>query len=199
MATISANQVKELRELTSASVMDCKRALEEGGGDLQKAAQILKRKGHAAAAKRSSKEIKEGRVQTYVHHNGKVATMVELGCETDFVANNVDFQKLLKDLCLHVAAMRPTVVSREQVSADEVAEEKARLLKQVDPSKPDAIKEKIVEGRMGQFYASQVLLDQPTVDDPNKSVGDRVRDLAAKVGENIQVVRFSRFEVGKQD
>lgn len=198
MTTITAGQVKELRELTSASVMDCKRALEEGGGDRDKAVQILKRKGHAAAAKRSGKEIKDGRVQSYVHHNGKVAVLVELGCETDFVANNEEFQKLLKDLCLHVAAMRPTVVSREDLPEAEVAEERARLLAQVDPNKPDAIKTKIVEGRMGQYFAQQVLLDQATIDDPGKTVGERIRDLAAKVGENLQVVRFARFEVGKQ-
>lgn len=194
---ISAKQVKELRDLTGAGMMDCKKALEETGGDLDKAVDLLRSKGAAKAAKREGKSASEGTIGTYVHHSGKVGVMVELNCETDFVANTDDFQQLARDLAMHIAASGPIAVSSDEIPSDEVARERAVYAAQVaEEGKPENIRETIVEGKLKKWFKDVALLDQPFVKDPDQTVADLVTAVSAKTGEKIEVSRFARFTIG---
>ncbi|MCA0353207.1 MAG: translation elongation factor Ts [Chloroflexi bacterium] len=191
------DQVKELRERTGAGILDCKKALTDTSGDVDAAIKILREKGLAAAAKKSSRDASDGRIEVYVHPGNKVVAIVEVNCETDFVAKTDDFKKLAYDLALHVAATNPSYVNREEVPAAEVEREREILRQQnVDSGKPANIVEKIVEGRIEKFYGEVVLLEQEFVKDPSVKIKDLVQEAIAKLGENIVVRRFSRFEVG---
>ncbi len=197
-ATISAKEVSELRSRTGAGMMDCKKALQDTEGDLDKALQLLRQKGIAKAEKRSGRSAKEGAIGSYVHFNGRVAVLVEVNCETDFVARTDDFQNLVRDLAMHIASARPLAVSPEDLPADVVERERAIFEAQVAESgKPEQVRPKIVEGKLKKFYQENVLLRQPYVKDDKKTVGDLVTEVSAKVGENIVVRRFVRYELGE--
>jgi elongation factor Ts len=194
---ISAKLVAELRARTGAGMMDCKKALEETGGDLDKAVELLRKKNVAKADKRSSREVAEGVIETYVHFNGRIGVLVELNCETDFVARTDDFRQLAKDVCLHVASAAPIAVRIEDLPAELVDSERRIYEAQVaDEKKPEAVRAKIVEGRLNKFYEERVLLQQKFVKDDSLTVGDLVKQLAARTGENVRVRRFARFELG---
>jgi elongation factor Ts len=194
---ITAQQVAELRAKTGAGMMDCKKALEESGGDMAKAEDLLRVKYAARADKRADRAAAEGVIEIYLHFNGRVATMVELNSETDFVANTPEFKQLAKDLALHVASARPIAVRIEDVPADVVERERRVYAAQVaEEKKPDAVKEKIVEGKLRKFYQEHVLLEQPFVKDDKVTIGDLVKALSGKTGEKVQVRRFARFELG---
>jgi elongation factor Ts len=198
VAEISANAVKELREKTGAGMMDCKKALAEAEGDFGKAEELLRKKGLASAAKKAGRLASEGAVGSYVHMGGKIGVLVEVNCETDFVARNEAFQALVKDVAMHVAAAAPQWVRREEVPADVVAKEleiaKAQMREQ---KKPEAIIEKIAQGKVDKFFKETCLLEQPFVKDDKKSVQDMITEQVAKIGENIQVRRFARFVLGE--
>ena len=195
---VSANTVKELREKTGAGVMDCKKALAECAGDLEQAVDYLRRKGLAAAAKKMGRVASEGLVGAYIHAGGKIGVMVELNCETDFVARTPEFQVLLKDIAMQVAAASPRYVKREEVSAEEIDREREIHRRQaLDSGKPEKIVDKIVEGRMDRFYSEVCLLEQAFIKDPDCKVGDLLQDAVARMGENIQVRRFMRYQVGE--
>ena len=196
---ISADEVRKLRERTGQGMMDCKRALEEAGGDPKKAVEILRKKGLATAEKKSARTAAEGRIHAYIHHNGKVGVLVEVNCETDFVAKNEQFQQFLNDVCLHICATAPLAVARAEVSEDLVATERRIAREQVEGKKPDAIVDKIVDGKLNKWFADRVLLEQPFVKDDTRTVQEVLTDLIAKIGENIVVKRFARFEVGEGD
>ncbi|MGH7645507.1 MAG: translation elongation factor Ts [Gemmatimonadales bacterium] len=194
---ISAKLVQQLRARTGAGMMDCKRALEEAGGDLAKAEEILRVRFAAKADTRAAHAAAEGVIDVYVHFNGRVATMVELNCETDFVARNEEFRQLAKDLALHITSARPLVVRIEDLPPEVVARERRIYEQQVaDEKKPDAVKDKIVQGRLQKFFEETVLLQQKFVKNDAVTVGALVRELAAKTGENVGVRRFARFELG---
>jgi elongation factor Ts len=194
---VSAKMVAELRNRTGAGMMDCKRALEETGADLEKAVELLRKKNIAKADKRSGRQAAEGVIETYVHFNGKIGVLVELNCETDFVARTDDFRRLAKDISLHVASAAPLAVRIEDLPADVVDSERRIYEAQVaEEKKPDAVRVKIVEGRIRKFYEERVLLEQKFVKDDSMTVGDLVKQLAARTGENVQVRRFARFELG---
>lgn len=196
--TIEASLVKDLREKTGAGIMDCKRALAETAGNFEEAIAFLRKKGLAAAAKKAGRETKEGLIGSYVHGNGKVAVLVEVACETDFVARTDDFQNLVKELALQIAAANPLYVRREDVPADLVEKEKNIYRAQLEGSKkPAQVIEKIVEGKLGSFYEQIVLLDQPSIRDQKVPVVQLVTAAIAKLGENISVARFARFKVGE--
>ncbi|MGH7768933.1 MAG: translation elongation factor Ts [Candidatus Binatia bacterium] len=195
---LSANTVKELREKTGAGVMDCKKALAECAGDLEKAVDYLRRKGLAAAAKIMNRVASEGLVGAYIHAGGKIGVMVELNCQTDFVARTPEFQALLKDIAMQVAAANPRYVRREEVSAEELERDREIHRRQaLDSGKPDKIVDKIVEGKMDRFYSEVCLLEQAFIKDPDRKVGDLLQDAVARMGENIQVRRFMRYQVGE--
>jgi len=195
--TITAKDVAALRARTGAGMMDCKKALEETGGDVEKAVDLLRQKGIARAAKRSDRGASEGVIGSYVHFNGKIAVLVELNCETDFVARTDDFQQLAKDLCLHIASANPIAVSEDMVPAEVLEREKAIFRAQASESgKPPAVQEKMVEGKVRKFFEERVLLDQPFVKDDSQKVGDLVKALSGKLGERVVVRRFARLEVG---
>lgn len=194
---ISAKQVKELRDLTGAGMMDCKKALQETDGDLDQAVDLLRSKGAAKAAKREGKSASEGMIGTYVHHSGKVGVMVELNCETDFVANTDDFQQLARDLAMHIAAAGPIAVSSDSIPADDVERERAVYLAQViEEGKPENIREKIVEGKINKWFRDVALLDQSFVKDPDQTISELITTVSAKTGEKIEVARFARFSIG---
>ena len=196
-AKISARLVKELRDRTGAGMMDCKKALQQTDGDVEQAIDLLRSKGAAKAAKRAGKAANEGVVASYVHHGGRIGVLVELNCETDFVANTDDFRKLARDLAMHVAAADPVAVDAAGVDPAVVERERAVYLEQVaQEGKPEHIRERIVEGKMAKFYKERVLLDQQYVRDPDRSVRDLVTGVAAKTGEKIEVGRFARFQIG---
>jgi len=198
MAPITAEQVKQLREKTGAGMMECKAALTETGGDQEKAVDILRKKGLASAAKRAGRATSNGVVGSYIHMGGKVGVLVEVNCETDFVARTDDFQGLVKELALHIAAADPRYVRRDEVPADVLEKEKEIYRAQfADSGKPPAVVEKIVEGKLGSFYSQIVLIDQPSVRDPNVTVSQLIAQASAKTGENITVSRFARFKVGE--
>ena len=195
---VSASTVKELREKTGAGVMDCKKALAECAGDLEKAVDYLRRKGLAAAAKKMGRVAAEGLVGAYIHAGGKIGVMVELNCETDFVARTPEFQALLKDLAMQVAAASPRCVRREEVSPEELEREREIYRRQaLDSGKPEKIADKIVEGKMDRFYSEVCLLEQAFIKDPDRKVADLLQDAVARLGENIQVRRFMRYQVGE--
>ncbi len=194
---ISAQKVMELRQSTGAGMMDCKKALMECGGDFAKAAVLLREKGLAKAAKRLGREAKEGVVEGYVHLAGRVAVLVELNSETDFVARNDEFRAFAHEAALQIAAMKPSYISPEDVPADVLAEEKEIMRKQaLAEGKPEAVLDRIVAGRLEKFYEEKCLLRQPYVKDNARRVGDLLGDLQARMGENIHISRFARFEVG---
>ena len=195
---ISAKDVKELRERTGAGMMECKAALEETGGDQEKAIDILRAKGAAKAAKRSAREASEGAVGSYIHMGGRIGVLVEINCETDFVARNEEFQRLVRDVAMHIAAASPVAVSREDVPADEVERERSVYREQMRESgKPEKIWDKIVEGKLEKYFQEVALLEQPFVKDPDITVGQLVTQAGAKTGENIVVRRFTRYALGE--
>jgi elongation factor Ts len=192
----TTEDIKKLREMTGAGMMDAKKALEEGK-DMDDAVAILRKKGHASLAKKSDRATKEGIVSSYIHAGGKVGVLVELNCETDFVARNEEFKELAMELALHIAAVGPICVSKDQVPADKVESEKAIYMDQVK-DKPDNIKEQIVSGKLEKFYEQVVLLEQPYVRDPDKKVKDLIAERVSKLGENIQIRRFAKFTLGAE-
>ena len=195
---ITADQVKQLREMTGAGMMECKKALADSGGDLDKAIDALRKSGAAKAEKRSGRAAKEGRVESYIHPGNRVGVLVEVNCETDFVARTDEFGELVRNVAMQVAAAGAEFVRREEVPEERVAREKEILLAQTEGSgKPAAILEKIVEGKLGKFFAEVCLLEQPYIRDDKRTVGDIVQEAAAKTGENIVVRRFSRFRLGQ--
>jgi len=197
MATISSDIVKELREKTGAGIMDCKRALADSGGDLEKAIDLLRQKGLSAAAKKASREAKEGLVSSYIHGGGKIGVLVEVNCETDFVARNSEFQELVKDIAMQIAASNPSYVRREDVPADVLERERSIYKIQAKESgKPEHVLDKIVEGKVEKFYLETCLLEQPFVKDPSVTINDMVQQKIAKIGENIIVKRFTRYQLG---
>ncbi len=195
---ISALSVKELREKTGAGIMDCKRALLESGGDLERAVDYLRQKGLALAARKEGRVAAEGLVGAYIHGGGKIGVLVELNCETDFVARTPEFQNLLKDVAMQVAAATPRYVRREDVPLEETESERViyRLQAQ-DMGKPQKVVDKIVDGKMEHFYSEVCLLEQEFIKDPDRQVEDLIREVVTKVGENIQVRRFARYHVGE--
>jgi elongation factor Ts len=196
--TITAEQVKRLREKTGAGMMECKTALTEAEGNEDKAIELLRKKGLASAAKRAGRATSNGVVGSYIHMGGKVGVLVEVNCETDFVARTDDFQALVKELALHIAAADPKYVRREDVPADVLEKEREIYRAQfADSGKPANVVEKIVDGKLGSFYSQTVLLDQPSVRDPNVTVSQMIAQASAKTGENITVSRFARFKVGE--
>ena len=192
----SAAQVKQLREMTNIGMMKCKEALEATNGDLEKAVEYLRKQGLKTAEKRAGRETSEGVIASYIHSNGKIGVLVELKCETDFVARSDDFRQLGRDLSKQVAATRPIALSRDDVPADVIERELDIYREQVKDKPPQAI-EKIVEGKLGAFFQERCLLDQPFVKDPKTSVGDLIKSLIAKLGENITVGRAVRLELGE--
>lgn len=195
---VSAGTVKELRERTGAGMMDCKKALAETGGDLQKAVDFLRQKGLAAAAKKAERAASDGAVGAYVHPGGKIGVLVEINCETDFVARTTEFQALLKDIAMQVAAANPRVVRREEVSADELEKEKAIYRQQaLDTGKPEKVIEKIIEGKIERFYSEVCLMEQSFIKDPDKNIAGVINDAIARLGENIQIRRFARYHLGE--
>ena len=198
MAT-TAKDVAALRERTGAGMMDCKKALDETNGDLDKAVELLRSKGAAKADKRAGRQTKEGMIANYIHHNGKIAVLVELNCETDFVARTDDFKQLGKEIALHIASAAPISVDRDGIPEDTVAVERRIAEEQAKASgKPDAIVTKIAEGKVNAFFADNTLLEQGWIREPNKKVGDLIKEASAKVGENIQVRRFVRYQMGEE-
>jgi elongation factor Ts len=195
MAEITAQVVNEFRKSTGLGLMECKALLKEADGDPKKAMVLAQEKGKANAAKRAGRAASAGRVEVYIHHDGKSGALIEVNCETDFVARNEEFRQLCKDLALHVVAANPVAVRREEVSADIVEEQRRIFLKQAE-DKPEQIRGKIAEGKLNSWFAESVLLDQMFVKDSAKTVRDVIMETNARVGENISVARFARFIVG---
>jgi elongation factor Ts len=198
MSNISATMVKQLREKSGAGMMDCKKALIESDGDIEKAVEYLRKKGIATAQKRSGRSLSEGTIQTYIHMGGKLGVMVEVGCETDFVAKNDDFIAFAKNIAMHVAAINPMGITTEDVPR-EIIEKELEIYKSqaLEMGKPEKIVEKIAEGKLNKFYKDNCLMQQPYVKDPDKTVTDLLNELIAKIGENISIKRFVRFQVGE--
>jgi len=198
MAEITAALVKELREKTGAGMMDCKKALTEAGGDMDKATDILRKKGIAKAAKRAEREVKEGMVESYIHPGAKLGVLVEINCETDFVANTDAFKEFARNVAMHIAASNPAAVRREELDQAlidkemEIYKEQAR-----NQGKPEHILEKIAQGRLDKFYSEVCLLEQPYVKDPDKTIQDLLTEAIAKIGENITIKQFARFRIGE--
>ncbi|MEI8389011.1 MAG: translation elongation factor Ts [bacterium] len=197
MTNITAAQVKELRDKTGAGIMDAKRTLTETNGDINKAVELLRQKGIASAEKKMGRIAAEGLVGSYIH-NGKIGVMVEINCETDFVAKNEDFQQLVKDICLHIASTAPEFVSRDEIPASVIEEEKRIESGKEDlKGKPENIVEKIIQGRVDKLMAEKCLLEQPFVKDPNIKIEDLVKEKIAKIGEKITIRRFTRYVLGE--
>jgi elongation factor Ts len=202
MAEITAGAVKSLREKSGAGMIDCKNALVEANGDESAAMEILRKKGIAQAGKKAGRVTAEGAVGSYIHMGGKVGVLVEINCESDFVSRGEEFQQLVKDVAMHVAATDPRWVNRDEVPAQELAKEREILMDQLknDPknaNKPEDVLNKIIEGRLNKFYEDNVLIDQPFVKDPAKTVGELVAEKIASIKENITVRRFARFKMGE--
>ena len=193
----STEEVLKLRQRTGLGMMDCKRALVEANGDAEKAVEILRAKGLATAQKKATRIAAEGRIHAYIHHNGRVGVLVEVNSETDFVAKNAQFLSFLQDLCLHICATNPAAVRREDVPQD-ILERERRIAREQAAGKPEKVLEKIIEGKVNKWFAENVLLEQPFVKDPDRTVKDLLTDLVARTGENIVVQRFARFEVGEE-
>jgi elongation factor Ts len=197
-AEISAALVKQLRDLTGAGMMECKAALQEAKGNIEEATTILRKRGLASASKKSGRATREGLIGSYIHAGGKIGVLVELNCESDFVARTEDFQNLLKEIALQVAAASPQYVSRDQVPADVLERERGIYRAQMENSgKPAQVIDKIVEGKLGSFYEQVCLVDQPSIRDPKTTVGQLLQATIAKLGENLGVARFVRFKVGE--
>jgi elongation factor Ts len=194
---ITSKMVKDLRDKTAAGMMDCKKALTETGGDMEKAVDLLRQKGLAVAAKRAGRATSEGVVATYIHAGGNLGVMVELGCETDFVAKNEEFRAFGRDIAMHVAAINPIAVNREDIPAEVVAREKEIYVQQaLESGKPEAIVEKMVTGKVEKFVSEVCLMEQQYVKNPDLTVQDLLNELVGKMGENISIKRFARFQVG---
>lgn len=194
---ITSKMVKDLRDKTAAGMMDCKKALTDTGGDMEKAVDLLRQKGLAVAAKRAGRATSEGVIATYVHAGGNLGVMVELGCETDFVAKNDDFRAFGRDIAMHVAAINPIAVNREDIPAEVVAREKEIYVQQaLESGKPEAIVEKMVTGKVEKFISEVCLMEQQYVKNPDLTVQDLLNELVGKMGENISIKRFVRFQVG---
>ena len=197
MATITAETVKALRDLSGAGVMDCKRALEETGGDIEKAANVLRERGQAAAAKRAGRDAKDGLVSSYIHTGGRIGVLIEVNCETDFVARTDEFQKLVRDLAMQVAGLRPLYPTIDSIPAADLDAKKADLLSSdMLSGKPEAIRGQIVDGQLKKWVEEVVLVEQP-FRDQDRTVGQLITEAIAKTGENIRVRRFVRFELGE--
>ena len=195
---ISAKEVSELRQRTGAGMMDCKKALEETGGDMEAAIELLRKSGAAKADKRVGRGTSEGMIGSYIHHNGKIGVLVEVNCETDFVARTDDFKNLVKSIAEHIAAASPIAVDKDQIPSEKIESERRIFTEQVRESgKPAHLVDKIVEGKIEAFYKDVCLLYQPWVRDDKKTVGELVKEMSAKTGENIQVRRFTRFQMGE--
>jgi elongation factor Ts len=196
---ISAQQVKELRARTGAGLMDCKRALNDTGGDIDEAISVLRKQGIAAAAKKAGREAKEGQIVSYIHPGGRIGVLIEVGCETDFVARTGDFQQLCRELAMQVAATEALAVDREGIDSARVEAEREIFLSQVAQSgKPQAVREKIVDGKLEKFYKEVALLEQASIRDPDHTVNDMLTEAIAKLGENIVVRRFMRYRLGEE-
>ena len=194
---IGAKLVKELRDRTGAGMMDCKRALGETGADIEAAIDLLRSRGEAKAARRAARTANEGTVASYVHHGGRIGVLLELNCETDFVANTDDFRTLARNIAMHVAAADPVAVAAADMDARVVERERKIFVEQVArEGKPEHIRAGIVEGKLGKFFKERVLLEQAYVRDPDRSVGDLITEVSARTGEKVRVARFSRFQVG---
>lgn len=195
---ITAEMVKELREKTGAGMMECKKALEATNGDMEKAILFLRERGMAAAQKKASRTAKEGLITSYIHAGGKIGVLVEINCETDFVARNDDFKELAKDIAMQIAAVKPLYVKREDVPEDVLAKEKEIYLTQAKNSgKPEKVWDKIVEGKLESYYQEVCLYEQPFIKDPKIKIKDLIAQAVGKIGENIQVKRFVRFQLGE--
>jgi len=197
MTEITAALVKKLRDKTGLGMMNCKEALHASGGDMEKAVEYLRKKGLDAASKRVGRRTSEGLIASYIHVNAKIGVMVEVNCETDFVARGEDFKGLVKNLCMHVAASDPIAISPEDVPGEVVEKEKEIYRAQIK-NKPPEVMEKIVQGKLKKFYSERCLLEQPYVKNPDQTVGDLVKEIVAKLGENITVRRFVRYELGEE-
>ncbi|MBT8331713.1 MAG: translation elongation factor Ts [Deltaproteobacteria bacterium] len=198
MAKISAGMVKELREKTGAGMMDCKNALSEVNADMEKAVEFLRKKGLATAQKRAGRALNEGIVQSYIHMTGKLGVLVEVNCETDFVAKNEDFQEFAKNIAMHIAASNPLGITADDVPEDLIEKEKEIYRAQaLEMGKPENVVDKIVEGKLKKFYEESCLLNQPYVRDTDVSVADLLAELIAKIGENISIKRFVRYQIGE--
>ena len=198
MATITAETVKALREQSGAGVMECKRALEETGGDIEKAAAILKERGQAAAAKRAGRDANEGQIASYIHTGGKIGVLIEVNCETDFVARTDEFQRLVRDLAIQVAGLRPTWTTIEAIPASELEARRAELIaSDTVQGKPESVRAQIVDGQLKKWFSEVVLVEQP-FRDQDRTVGQLIVEAIAKTGENIKVRRFVRFELGEE-
>jgi len=195
---IKAAQVSELRAMTGAGMMDCKKALSESGGDMDKAVEFLRIKGLSKAAKKAGRETSEGLVYSYIHPGNRIGVLVEVNCETDFVARTEEFQAFVRNVAMHIAAASPVAVSREEIPAEIIDKERELFRTQArEEGKPDKILDKIVEGRVEKFYTDAALLDQTYVRDADKQVGDVLKEAIAALGENIRISRFARFELGR--
>jgi elongation factor Ts len=194
---VTTDMVKELRLRTGIGMMECKKALAESGGDMEKAIALLRKKGYARAKDKISRETSEGLVGSYIHTNNKIGVLVEINCETDFVARNAEFQDMVKNIAMHIAAARPKVLAAEDIPAAVLEEEKAVIREQLkDQKKPPEILEKIVQGKLGKFYEEFCLLDQPFIKDDKITIRQFIQSHIAKLGENIKINRFARFEIG---
>ncbi|HDJ23287.1 MAG TPA: translation elongation factor Ts [Candidatus Aminicenantes bacterium] len=195
---IKAEQVKQLRDMTGIGMMECKRALQEAGGDLEKAITILRKKGYARAKDKMDRETSEGLIGSYIHTNGKIGVLVELNCETDFVARNEEFQTLVKNIAMHIAATNPKYIAPEDIE-DEVLEQEKEIIRAQfkDSNKPPQVIEKIVEGKLKKFYEEICLLEQAYIRDDKMTIAELIASHIAKFGENIQIKRFARFEIGQ--
>jgi len=198
MTTISASTVKELRDKTGAGMMDCKEALKQSDGDISKSIDFLRKKGLATAAKRAGRAMSEGTIQTYIHTGGKLGVMVEVNCETDFVAKNEDFVQFARNIAMHIAATNPVSISQQDVPKEVVEKEMEIYRDQVRAmGKPEQMIDKIAEGKLNKFYKESCLLNQGYVRDPNITISDLINEQIAKIGENITIKRFMRFQVGE--
>ncbi len=197
---VTAQMVKELRDRTSAPMMNCKEALQEADGDMEKAIDVLRTKGLSSAAKKAGRSTSEGIVGHYIHAGGKIGVLVEVNCETDFVARTDSFQELVRDIAMHIAAADPRVVDRDQV-AEEVTESERKIFREqaIETGKPEQVIDRIVEGKMEKFYSESVLLEQSFVKDSDKSIGDLVAGAIGNLGENIQIRRFTRYRLGDDE
>ncbi|MCX7943902.1 MAG: translation elongation factor Ts [Deltaproteobacteria bacterium] len=196
--SVNMDLVKELREKTGAGMLDCKNALEKANGDINKAIELLREKGLAIAQKRSAKVASQGAIGSYIHMNGKIGVLLEINCETDFVAKTEDFQKFMHEIAMQIAAANPKYLRREDVPEEVISKEREIYTKQLeDQKKPPQVIEKIVEGKIEKFFEDVCLLDQPYIRDEKKKVGDLLKELIAKLGENIVIRRFVRFQLGE--
>lgn len=198
MTTINAAMVKQLRDKTGAGMMDCKQALTQSGGDISQAVDFLRKKGLATAAKRAGRAMSEGQVHAYIHTGGKIGVLVEVNCETDFVAKNDDFKEFIKNISMHIAAANPVAITPEDVSEEILNKEREIFRAQaLEMGKPEKMIDKIAEGKMNKFFKENCLLNQQYVRDPNMTIQDLLNELIAKIGENISIRRYVRYQVGE--